>query len=100
MYKMSRLTVVQASGRRKTVEELTDQLWLVSRCWNHHPTALIHRMSVEKAIALLREVMIEGAKYRAGQKLSQRAAQLLHDIVFISEEPEAVREAVQKGQKL
>jgi len=53
-----------------------DAFLLVSRCWNNHDLAVAHKMSVERAIHILREVRRSG-----GKALARRANVLLQEIV-------------------
>lgn len=74
----------------KTHEELFQQYLLVARCWNDHALALTHKMTVEKAIGLLREVIVEGVKHKHGHQLAVRAGKLMHDVVYVQDEPQHV----------
>lgn len=63
-------------------QELLAQYWLVSRCWSDHKLSVRNRMSSERAIHLLSE-----AEKSKSASLRRRASKLLHDIIYVQEEP-------------
>ena len=64
-------------------QNLIEQYWLVSRCWNDHKVAIANEMSSEKAIRLL-----QGVKNSGSPSLRRRAAKLLDDIIYTQDEPD------------
>ena len=70
------------------LEQLATQYFLVCKCWHNHREAVRNRMSVERAIKILREVREGALKYHTGRLLGRRALSLLQDIVRRQEEPQ------------
>lgn len=66
----------------QSLPELTAQYFLVASCWNNYKLAVKHKMSVEKAIRLLRRTRESALQHRVkGRLLAQRSLALLQEIV-------------------
>jgi len=68
------------------VPELETYLY-VHRCWQDHDLAKSEKMSVERAIKLLRECAMEATKKRTGTRLATRCYKLLDAIVCTNVSP-------------
>lgn len=71
----------QPAANAKSLDVLLAQYLEVSSCWNDHGRAVRTKMSVEKAIAHLREVRDSAKLHRGGKRLSEKAHKLMWDIV-------------------
>lgn len=70
----------------KPVIELAEMYFEVCRCWNDHARAVRKRMSVEKAISILREVRDQALSQKNGRQLSFKANKLLQDIIYLQDD--------------
>jgi hypothetical protein len=72
-----------------SLEFLIQQYLLVSRCWENSELAISNSMSVERAIAILRDIDIRtGTIHRSnGLRLRRKANILLLQIVGLQVEP-------------
>lgn len=66
----------------KLLEDLAADYFEVARCWNDHARAIRKRMSVEKAIKILRMVRDQSLVQKNGRSLSAKANELLQDIIY------------------
>lgn len=70
-----------------SLHHLTDRYLLVSRCWENHALAKKHKMSVEVAILILREIIASTLCRRPGVALAKRAKRLLAEIIRTQDSP-------------